>query len=124
MAGPVYGYDHAFAAMCIIEEIVDPNLAGTPWQDYRDKWGINGIRDVVLTKLAGPCDDAWNRANARYEEQFNTWQATHQDDPARVTQPSEPGSFDYEFVPFWLRNCVDWNDEHPRVKGSADGISQ
>ncbi len=123
----------ADAALCIIEEIVDSNLpdAPVPWQEYRDTHGIAGLRYVVLQTLAQACSDAWKRAEKRYEKQYAAWQAhmphfamTHKDwrrawDANPVKAPEDLGSFDYEFVPVWLRECVDWSDleNGPRVRG-------
>lgn len=129
----VYDYNHVHTCLCLIEEMVAPNLAGEPWQDYRDQWGINGLRDVVIEKLAGACNTAWSEAYARYEQEMErhrgnlkTWEYDHAfamqvsgDLPEKPEEPKEPGSFDYEFVPFWLRTCVDWSGNHPRVKGST-----
>lgn len=139
MAERVFSYDEVFAAMCIMEEIADPQLkdAPTPWQDYRDMWGIGGLRDAVISKLAHACDQAWDRAKERYETKFTNWGARRE--AARLRnehtgaweptpewlqanpEPTDPGSFDYEFVPMWIRLCVDWSDlnEGPRVKGTT-----
>ena len=105
--------DHALAAMCIMEEIVDPCYtdAPRPWEVYRELHGIGELRAVVIDRLAPAADAAWDRAWERHN-------ARHDDDPAKNR---EPGSFDYEFVPVWLRECVDWSDDTngPRVRGSA-----
>lgn len=111
MAERAYTYDHIDAAMCIWEEITNPSLAEAeqPWNDYREKWGTAGLRDCVITKLAWPCHEAWERAQHRYEAAM---QATGEEVP-------DPGSFDWEFVPLWIRECVDWSGEHPRVRGGV-----
>jgi hypothetical protein len=112
----VYGYEHVHACMCIIEEIVAPNLAGEPWKPYRDQWGIEGLRDCVIDKLAGACDEAWRRADERYSVAYDAWVARGR---LPEDKPDDPGSFDYGFVPFWLRECVDWSGDHPRIKGTT-----
>lgn len=121
----VYDYDHVFSCLCLIEEIVAPNLSGEPWQAYRDQWGISGVRDLVIEKLAGACTEAWLVAYERYEKADATYREAKKnfpvadDFPGMPPQPDDPGSFDYEFVPFWLRTCVDWSGNHPRIKGKA-----
>ena len=124
MSERVYGYDEAWAAMCIIEEIIDPQLADTPWHAMRENAGITHMRDVVLGHLAGPCDAAWDRAQELFESAWDIWDRRRQraevkGEPFLDEKPQEPGSFDYEFVPFWLRACVDWTGDVPRVKGSG-----
>lgn len=125
----VYSYNHVHTCMCIIEEMVEPNLAGEPWKDYRDQWGVNGLRDVVIEKLAHACNTAWLDAYARYEQEDSDWRELKRlHAPVKIEayrtwekanpQPKDPGSFDYEFVPFWLRTCVDWSGAHPRVRGA------
>lgn len=110
MSERVFSYDDTFAAMCLIEEVIDPNLgdAGAPWEAYRETWGINGLRDVIINQLANACDQAWNKAQA-----------------AQEADPELPdiGSFDYEFVPRWIRLNVDWSDLNngPRVRGAHVG---
>lgn len=125
---PRFSYDDMFAAMCIMEEIADPQMsdAGTPWAEYRERVGTNELRGVIIDRLAGPCDAAWDRAQKRYEEHLDS----HTDDceasggtgvcTCEASRAQDPGSFDYEFVPFWLRECVDWSDltAGPRVRGS------
>lgn len=120
---PPISHDTAFAAMCIMEEIVDTAMpdAGAPWAAFREANGINELRTLVLERLAEACDQAWTRAYKRFEEA----DAVYRERVARAEldvglPPQEPGSFDYEFVPFWLRNCVDWDaDSSPRVRGNA-----
>lgn len=116
----VFAYDCAFAAMCIMEEIASPVLsdAGDPWQDYRDQVGINQLRDDILRVLAQPCDNAWTKAYNSYELNMNTWRLNGSPPDA---QPVDPGDFDYQFVPFWLRTCVDWSDVQngPRVRNTT-----
>jgi len=127
MADPVSvaAFDLAFAAMCIIEEIVAPanDGAGEPWDAYRQRVGINEVRGTVINCLAADCDKAWTRTNRLYEEAYERYQiakAESGDGTTTVPAPNDPGSFDYEFVPFWLRNAVDWSDTEtgPRVRGS------
>lgn len=126
---PRFSYDHMFAAMCIMEEIADPQMsdAGTPWQEFRDTHGINHIRNEVIETLAVACDAAWQRAYARHEEAFKQWESAtehgkYESGAVPGDPPNDPGSFDYEFVPFWLRECVDWSDltVGPRVRGMTD----
>lgn len=114
-----YSYDHIHAAMCIIEEMVDSCCKSmpAPWEAYRDNNGINALRDLVIARLAGPCLVAFNRAWARYEHAAAEWSAGGY---AARSAPEQPGAFDYEFVPVWLRYCVDWSEvNHPRVRGST-----
>lgn len=124
----VFSYDDMFAAMCIMEEIADTNMpdASQPWEPHRQMWGIGGLRDFVIDQLATACDKAWDRAQERYDEASNT----HTDAceagggtgicTCTARETPDPGSFDYEFVPFWLRECVDWSDTNspPRVRGT------
>ncbi len=108
----LYDIDHVHAAMCIMEEIADPNLpdAGVPWQDFREAAGINCLREIIVTTLAGPCNADWERAYTAYME----------DETGALLNP---GSFEYDSVPTWLRLKVDWSDvgNGPRVRGAADG---
>lgn len=110
-----FSYDHMFAAMCIMEEIADPQLpdAGQPWNEMRQSCGINDLREVVIERLAIPCNDAW----------MKVWDAYNRiDEPGCAPNTTQdPGSFDYEFVPTWLRLNVDWSDNEagPRVRGSG-----
>lgn len=123
MSKAVYSYDHVFAAMCIMEEIASPSLNVEPWQDLREERGINELRGVVIDHLAGPCNAAWERAYKRYEEATTQYEFdksfAEQASGNLPEPPKDPGSFDYEFVPFWLAQCVDWEAYPPRVKGSA-----
>lgn len=135
MAKRVYDYDTVYAALCLWEEIVSPTgstEATRPWQDYREENGTSGLRDTVINRLAGPCDAAWTRAHARFEADYSAWNqqrqalAPHVGDRlayetwlASNPAPEEPGAFDWEFVPFWLRACVDWSGDEPRVLGST-----
>ena len=128
-----YSYDETYAAMCLWEEIVSSSLpdAPHPWEAHRDQWGAAWLREEVLNRLAGACDRAWNRVLAQYDEAL---ERHHEMAPARDTpltgaggdrwrahedvRPQAPGDFDWEFVPVWLRECVDWSDvdEGPRVR--------
>lgn len=118
MSERVFDYDTAFAAMCIMEEIADSAMpdAPQPWQDFRDQNGVMALRDVVLTKLAMECNDAWERAYSRYEEAVAA--APTLEDGRQIL---DPGDFDYIFVPTWLRLNVDWSDfiNGPRVLGTT-----
>ncbi len=110
-------HDDALAAVCIIEEMLDPigqlPDAPKPWDDWRDQVGIGELREFVLSTLAPAANAAWEKAYAAYE---------HQCAEARVKgqpEPVEPGSFDYDFIPSWIRVAVDWSDVRagPRVLG-------
>jgi hypothetical protein len=103
MAERIWNFDEAFAAMCIMEEVAQSVMpdADQPWEDYRSQVGINQLRDDILTLLAHECDQAWSRTQARYEAN---------------PQLDDPGSFDYEFVPTWLRLHVEWTNNGPRVR--------
>lgn len=117
-----FTYDHMYAAVCIMEELVDPVSDSTkPWQAYRDAHGVSELRDVVIEHLADAADKAWDQAQKLHTAAYDEWIAECE----RVKQvggdipecPVEPGSFDYEFIPFWLRACIDWSDTQlgPRV---------
>lgn len=123
MAEPVYSHTAANAAMCIMEEIADPTLSTTPWKDYREQVGVCQLRDDILQKLALECDNAWDRAYRRAEEKERN--ATTR---AEAQSVEFPLGFDYEFVPVWLRECVDWSDDmngpvvrYTTVSEKADG---
>ena len=118
MAERVYSFDETYAAVCIWEEIVNPVMpdAPRPWEDYRDQWGAAGLREIVITRLAGACDRAWDRAHKRFEEAEE-----EHDDTCEAgggtgvctcgwSTRGDPGAFDWEFVPVWIRECVDWSD--------------
>lgn len=120
--------DEVFAAMCIMDEIADPHMpdAARPWQEVREMHGINELRRVIGERLAKPCNAAWDRAWKRFEAGNDN---PHRDDcqitnidPTTCTCGAnpDPGSFDVDFVPVWLRECVDWSDprDGPRVRGS------
>lgn len=92
MAERVFSHDEAFAAMCIMEEIVTPNLAGTPWQDYREQWGINQLRDDILTKLAHACDQKWSEVSSKYEADYLEWSRRY--DAARL-RDEHTGAWDH-----------------------------
>ncbi len=105
--------DDAFAAMCMIEEMVDPigqlPDAPNPWTDWRDQVGINELREFVITTLAPAVNAAWDKAYAAYEAAVSAEVAAAQFDP---------GAFDYDFIPSWLRVAVKWDDPAgPRVLG-------
>ena len=128
MAERVYSFDETYAAMCIWEEIVNPVMpdAPRPWEPHRDQWwGTAGLRDAVITRLAGPCDQAWDRAQERFIQDLDD---KHDDSceagggtgvcTCDAGSAADPGAFDWEFVPVWLRECVDWSDvvAGPRVR--------
>lgn len=101
MTAPTYTRDTVFAALCIMEEMIDPvtDTMPKPWADYRDQSGACEMRDLVI-ELAPHCDAAWQKAYTRYE----------------AGKTDDPGSLDYEFVPVWLRHCVDWTAARPCAK--------
>ena len=105
-----FTYDDMLTAMAMAEEIAAPSMTDAPWTTYRERWGIYALRETVITVLARPCHDAWERAVERYEDAA----AAHYDQA-----PKDPGDFAWDFVPFWLRTCVDWSKDEPRVRGSA-----
>ena len=117
--GAFVKHDDAYAAMCIIEEMVDPcgmmYDAGRPWNDWRDQVGIAEVRGRVLRTLAPAANAAWEKAYAAYEHGCVKAQVEGTD------HPPDPGSFDYDFVPTWLRVAVDWSDllNGPRVLGKG-----
>jgi hypothetical protein len=126
MTSETYTLDHAHAAMCLWEEIIDPTLkdAGAPWAALREQVGSAELRHMVLQRLAVACADAWQRADAAHDAAYTTWAARkaeceRMDIPFYDAPPVGCDGFDYEFVPFWIRNCVDWSDvlNGPRVLG-------
>ena len=128
MSERVYTFDEVHSALCIMEEILDPQLkdAEHPWQPYREQWGIDGLREAVITNLAHAASKAWDRATLKYQQLHDTWEqrrhdAERIDKPFFDDPPQDLGSFDYEFLPVWLRECVDWSDLNagPRVRGSS-----
>ena len=113
---PRFSYDHVHACLCIMEELIDPVASDMPrpWETYRDNNGVNALRDVVIHQLAKPCLAAWNRA-------YRDFETVVHNAPTReaASRTPDPGSFDYDFVPIWLRHCVDWSvPNNPRVRGS------
>ncbi|MBX9717322.1 MAG: hypothetical protein K2X36_00570 [Microbacteriaceae bacterium] len=112
-----FSYDDVFAGMCMMEEIVESNMpeASHPWQAYREAHGTMALRDAVIEKLIKPCNARWERTQNEMAEAIKNAPTRE----AAMVVP-DPGSFDYEFVPFWLRECVDWSDisNGPRVRGA------
>ncbi len=104
-----YSHDTLFASLCIMEEMIDSRLkdAPTPWRPYWDQVGVNEMRDVAI-ELAPHADAAWKSAYARYEN-------ARTDDP----DAQDPGSFDYDFIPVWLRHCVVWPETAPWDRPAA-----
>jgi hypothetical protein len=100
MAERLYTHDEFLAGLCIIEEMMAPTLpdAPKPWLPYQEQWGVYGLRDLVMD-LAEPCNQAWDRACAR-----------------RDAAGEDPGSFDWDFIPIWLRECVDWSLDTPQPR--------
>jgi len=145
---PRYSFDHLYSALCIWEEICDPQLDGRPWEDMLTHHGYGDMRTLVIEHLAVPCDVAWGMANEALDKAFveynekrdkawkawclakgiygTTFPAMHasfdefrQEFEQVLPYPDDLGSFDWEFVPFWLRTCVDWSDlDKPRVRGA------
>lgn len=118
-----FNYDEVFAAMCMWEEIASPTLAGEPWNDMREAVGSVELRSMIML-FGGACDRAWDRAQELYEIAYRNWETRRQEHevqgkPFFDDAPEEPGGFDYEFVPTWMRTAVDWTGEEPRVKGSG-----
>jgi hypothetical protein len=112
MSGPpVYSHDVTFAAMCIMEEMISSVIpdAPQPWRTYWDQVGVNEMREVAI-ELAPHADAAWERARDRAEAAYA--------DP-NATEIGDPGSFDYDFIPVWLRHCVTWPQEAPWDRPSA-----
>jgi len=127
-----YSFNAAFSALCIFEEMLDPQLpeAPKPWEAFRENHGVNELRRVVIDVLAEPCDAAWTRAYKRYEDTLNNHTATcpvsrkPRGEAGGCNCPAmhaeEPGAFDWEFVPIWVRQCVIWDESgveepEPRV---------
>ena len=119
--------DAAYAALCVWEEMTNPTLAGAPepWVEMRERIGMAELRGKVLD-LGAACDATWTRTYANHDIACAIWRQRQQEHEARGVPffdgpPAEPGAFDWEFVPFWIRNCVDWTGDEPRVKGSNNG---
>lgn len=111
MTHSTFTRDQMFTLACIIEELVDSALpdAPRPWQNYRDQVGIAQLRDDVID-LVPYADAAWLRVYSRA-----------QGDP----EAPDPGSFDYDFLPIWLRHCVEWQENAPpRVKSAASSEAE
>ena len=106
MTAQTYSHDVVFAALAVFEEMLDPMARDMPqpWAKFWSDNGINEIRSLVL-ELAPHADAAWSAAYARFEEQCRQ--------PGEV---QDPGSFDYDFIPVWLRHCVDWDADRPCVR--------
>ena len=147
---PSYSRDEMYSAMCIWEEICNPQLDGKPWEEALNHFGYGEMRTMVINHLAGPCNKAWERANEEHDRLWLEYSQKREDawrsrpsaalssDPSSAQptsseweafrvqyakdhepEPIDPGSFDWEFVPFWLRTCVDWSDlDKPRVRGA------
>lgn len=109
MITQTYSHDVVFAALCIMEDLLDP-MAGAPrpWSDYWEGNGVNQVREAVL-ELAPHAGAAWSAAYARYE-------AACAATAGGEKYPEDPGSFDYDFIPVWLRHCVDWDADQPCVR--------
>ena len=73
-------------AMCLWEEIVT-NQDG-PWKVCRERFGTWTLRSAVAG-LAGACDTDWLRLGHNAQDAL--------------------GDFDWQFVPFWLTHCVNWD---------------
>ena len=108
MTQQTYSHDVVFSALCIMEELLNSVLgedAPHPWSSYWEQNGVNEMRELTL-ELAPHADAAWQVAYACFE--------------AQCKQPgvdmSDPGSFDYDFIPVWLRHCVDWDADRPCVR--------
>lgn len=118
--------DEVFAAVCIMHEIADPVLreAPRPWEAVQDTHGINELRRFVAERLAKPCNAAWDRAWERFEQtpdlHDDSCEAGGGTGVCTCNKTPDPGSFDADFVPVWLRECVDWSDPDagPKVRGS------
>lgn len=104
MTQQTYSHDVVFAALCIMEELLDPMASNMPqpWVRFWSDNGVNEIRSLAL-ELAPHADAAWAAAYARFEQQESG-------------EAEDPGSFDYDFIPVWLRNCVNWDADRPRVR--------
>jgi hypothetical protein len=124
-----YTHGEMFTAMCIIEELIDTSLgdAEIPWVAFREAHGIAVLRDAVIDRLVRPADTAWERALEldllawkQYEIARERWNGLPDPKTSPPDMPIDQGSFDYEFLPTWLRIAVDWSDttNGPRVKGS------
>lgn len=125
MSERIYSFDAVFSAMCIMEEIASPTMVNRPWEDLRSDFGVTQLRVWIIKDLAEACDDAWDRSFERYQVEYGIWNQRRLEhevacEPFFDDAPDDTGSFDYEFVPFWLRECVDWSSNAgPRVRGSV-----
>ena len=119
MAKRIYESDAVMAAVCLWEEIVEsahnPD-ATQPWEPFRQDHGTFELREVVINHLAEACDRAWSQAHALYEQACRAWETRRLDAEVRGAvfleeEPTEPGVFDWEFIPAWIRVAVDWEHE-------------
>ena len=89
MVQQTFSSDVAYSAMCLWEAILERiNDTGAPWYQFKVNNGTATLRDAVLG-LAPACDAAWCELSE--------------------DQQDDAGAFDWEFVPTWLANSVDWN---------------
>ena len=121
-------HDAAYAALCMWEEIIQPNLpdAPQPWSEMRDQIGHAELHSAVLA-LGEACNKAWSRAHEAHQTAWEAWEAKrrkHEDEGKPFLDKVPPDtsvSFDWDFVPSWMRLAVDWSDldNGPRVRGSG-----
>jgi len=96
----LYSWDHVHAAMCIWEEMV--TTTDGAWEATRENVGTVQMRAWVITILAPAAEAAWEAASSRAE-----------------AEDYDPGSYDWDFVPIWLRMCVDWSGDQPVVRSTV-----
>jgi len=90
-----YTHDNMWDVMCLWEEIVD-DMDG-PWKDMWEANGTMELRSMVIT-LVEPCAIGFAmRQKLGHEE-----------------------SFDWEWVPTFLREWVDWSGAYPIVIGKHE----
>jgi hypothetical protein len=79
----------AYASLCVWEAMLEGlGNDGCKWRARRANVGIAVLREDALA-LAPACEAAWASLSDDEQEAF--------------------GCFDFEFVPYWLNDCVEWS---------------
>lgn len=94
------GFSHPNAAMCIWEEILQGENKKA--RDYLEDVGSGEFRYQVWTYIVPLCLEVWDLFLAIQAELYVY-------DGARTMSMST--SFDFEYVPFFLAECINWETE-------------
>lgn len=88
-AAQIVAPEWAYGSLCIWEAMLE-GLAkpGCPWLGRRAGTGIAALREDALA-LAPACEAAWNALGDEGQDHY--------------------APFDWEFVPYWLNECVAWS---------------